>query len=364
MTICYPLKLLLRDFLATEDSMYLFTPSEYLITKKVAAEVLEGYMDTFAFMDKSRNLHPNCVIDSKGCEADGFTLHSYPVMPDGSVLVVVSRTEGTKTEFRVFRYQVGTAEPTEIFEFELEDKVVTYLFVDNGKLYVIANDNKRQCILYSIIDDKAKLIRYVGNDVCAVAADGNGHLAVGYSDCIDALEGEPVGLFNLNGDSIAGVGQTPCAGCISITLDGDGNFAWNTRPGRGFECVDIDEECTNAYFAEYTDFDAFGFSDDNSMLLTVHTDTAGHCLLNRIIRNDDGYYLDAKRVNIKIANEEGDDGHYTVDGKVSILGSTLVWNRNGRLYVCDINSLATSRKVDDDEDDCDDMFDDEYDDFE
>lgn len=351
--LCYPLKKLLTEFAGHEKGDYIFiAPYGFSISKTLAAKLVNHYKETFSFMDPARTLCPRCVIVPGEHKTDGFRLHSYPVMPDGSVLVTESRNSGADREYRVSRYELGTAEPTDFYEFSIKGKNVDYVFADGGKLYALACNSAKKYSLYRINGGNAEKIAYVGDNVCAAACDGMGHFMVGFSNCINAPVSSPVELYCVDGEAVANLGFEPSAGCRAITTDGNGNFAWTTRPGNGFEWVVIDEQDVDNALAEYGDFDAFGFSDDNKLLLAVYNDTAGHSLLFRMTLSENGCYLDAKSVNIMIKTDDGDDnGEYAVDGKVSVLGSTLVWNRDGRLYIFDINDLLGDEKNDEENED-------------
>lgn len=380
-TIRYPVKNILEDLVSSEVcNKLIINPNRRCIVldKEMAEEILEHAEkkdESFVESEMKVHIEPRAVIDTnelinawksdwqEDTVTEEWKLHSYPVMPDGTVLVVYMMDEpicagymGTETShvttfIRVFRYSINgeKAELLNKYRFKMQDAHVASVFVRDEKLYAVVRPRwgEGYTILQLVPNDDSLQMK-IGTDVKRVIPLPDSKLAVAYTRNQHDSERSPLLIYNSDGSIDSSYTDENVLEVSDVSLDYDDNIWFHAFPSCEICNYSENEDYVKGHLVLLPGFNGFGLTDDRSHLVAAYSGGEDEMMINVMKRTKDGNYLHPIRFEFNPADADGkpiinEEDSVTLGS--SFMKSTMVLNAAGRLYVYDLNNCCDETRV-------------------
>lgn len=323
----------------TDEMYYALDPLAVIDTDKIIEDWKSGWSESF--------------------ETEAWKLEAYPVMPDGTVLLLFCMEdvicEGkiddlkkvhVSSYYRVLQYKLGSNGPEIInkFRFSIQDCKVGTVFVRDDKLY--ATVATRYSNSYTVLqmfpnDDDAQFP--IGTYIKDVVPKMDGNTFVSYYDNQNDKHKAPVAVFNADGEVAGRYIEKLAITCKAMTLDADENIWYHCYPSGEITEIGTDNEFGERHCVELQGFNVFAFSDDKSVLVAEFSEYNDESIIFVMHRDGDGDY----GTPIRFAFEPKDNDDAVINsedcdyfGCPSVCKSTMLLRANGYLYWYNVNAFA------------------------
>ena len=348
---------------------------DILLNKEKAEQLLED-AKTLDQDDVRKNmflrLEPLAVIDTNSIlEAwkDGWAeplvnndwaLESYPVMPDGTVLLLFGRYDSVKearaagdnavhigAHYRVLQYGLGADGPKLMNEYRfcLQNRRVKSVFVRDEKLFAIAADwdSDFHTVLQQYPETEEDSGFQIFDNVNRVQSRSDGTLLVSYvGDSKTPLKTPFLVMYDVDGEFYDTCKVANAVSILDINLDADENIWLHSYPSQYLIWLNEDERSMEKHRVELQGFDGFALSDDKTRLVTAFEGENNRCLIYVMYADEKGDYVSPFRFAFEPKDDDGkiiDPGDCECYGCPSMCKSDMILRAGDRLYWYDVNAF-------------------------